>query len=170
MADNSPSTGASSCSIRSKHEDLTRFIESAVAHKDGDHCLIWPFGRMASGYGQMTWRGVKSYPHRVVCELAHGAPPDRNYQAAHDCGNGKHGCVNPHHLRWATAKENMADNIRHGKTVRGHRAPTVKLTESDVLQIKKDLPTVSGIELAQRYGVSRSAIHLIKKGRNWAWV
>jgi hypothetical protein len=48
---------------------------------------------------------------RVVCEEAYGPPPSLKHQAAHATPSGCFGdlCVAPHHLRWATNRENQAD-------------------------------------------------------------
>jgi hypothetical protein len=43
---------------------------------------------------------------RFVCTLAHGEPPTPTHQAAHECGNGHHNCINPKHLKWRTPLEN----------------------------------------------------------------
>jgi len=41
-----------------------------------------------------------------------------------------------------------------------------KLTAADVLEIRKRLMT--GVEYAKKYGVSKSAIYEIWRGKNWA--
>jgi hypothetical protein len=48
---------------------------------------------------------------RLVCAEAHGPPPSPKHQAAHATPDGCFGdlCVAPHHLRWATNRENQAD-------------------------------------------------------------
>jgi hypothetical protein len=56
--------------------------------------------------------------HRVMCEIAHGPKPAPGFVAAHTCGKGREGCVNPRHLRWASQKENMADKLLHGTSNR----------------------------------------------------
>lgn len=80
---------------------------------DGGECLRWPFHRDQSGYGRVRVMGKSMAASRFMCELVRGAPPSPEHQAAHSCGNGHLGCVNPRHLRWATPKENMEDLARH---------------------------------------------------------
>lgn len=33
-----------------------------------------------------------------MCELVYGKPPMPKHQAAHNCGKGNLGCINPKHL------------------------------------------------------------------------
>src|SRR5690606_12175061 len=84
-----------------------------VAHAgwlDHARCLKWPFGRSGHGYaGQATVDGVREAAYRHMCRLAHGNSPSSEHQAAHSCGKGHEGCINPNHLRWATPAENQSD-------------------------------------------------------------
>ena len=108
---------------RLKGEPL-RWIKEHVAY-EGDDCLIWLFARSNNGYGCLRTNGRKYYAHRLMCELAHGEPIGR-VDAAHSCGRGRDGCVNPKHLRWATRLENMQDSVALGAQSRGakHGAAT----------------------------------------------
>lgn len=94
--------------------DGLALLQSLVGH-DGDECITWPFSTNPQGYGQTYYCGEVMGAHRVMCILEHGAPPTPEHQAAHWCGRGRDGCINPKHLRWATAKENIADKFNlHG--------------------------------------------------------
>lgn len=86
-----------------------------------DECLIWPFHRMANGYGQASLGGKRMSASRAMCILVNGAPTDESLEAAHSCGKGNQGCVNPKHLRWATASENQRDRELHGTSNAGDR-------------------------------------------------
>lgn len=97
------------------------FLESARRY-DSDECLIWPFHRNDSGYPYITDGTKKKRVTRVLCEEANGATPSPQHEAAHSCGNGHLGCVNRHHLRWATHIENEKDKITHGTRL-GKRTP-----------------------------------------------
>lgn len=87
----------------------------------GSECLTWPFYRKNNGYGEATLDGKKSVASRVMCILAHGEPPTPKHEAAHSCGKGHEGCVNPNHLRWATASENQLEREAHGTSNAGDR-------------------------------------------------
>jgi hypothetical protein len=71
-------------------------------------------------------------------------------------------------LRWATRKENIADQIIHGTGVRGER--TSKLTEKDVIEIRKLASTMSQPAIADRFGVNSTTICRIVNYINWAWL
>lgn len=135
---------------------------------DGDECLIWPFQRYQdSGMPAVKYKGKQGQATRVMCELAHGKPPTPKHQAAHSCGKGHLGCINPNHLRWATAKENAADKVAHGTVVRGERMWQAKLNEAAVRTIRSLAGTVSQAELGRRFGVGQNAINKVLRGITW---
>lgn len=86
------------------------FLHSLVKHS-GEECVAWPYSRNPQGYGQTYYRAEVMGAHRVMCMLEYGGPPSDKHQAAHSCGKGHLGCVNPRHLRWATAQENIKDKF-----------------------------------------------------------
>ncbi|RVG88665.1 hypothetical protein CN177_13530 [Sinorhizobium meliloti] len=149
--------------------EARRFIDAVVLAHEGDGCLQWPFAT-GGGYAQIRINGKASPAYRLVCELAHGAPPSPEYEATHNCGRGNRGCVHPGHLEWKTHKENMADKILHGTHIRGERCGTSKLTESqarEVLRLKGSKPQR---EIAAEFGISRAAVGYIHRGARWAWL
>lgn len=87
----------------------------AILPYDGDDCLTWPYATDKDGYGLGELGGKIRRAHRYICMLAHGAPPTQRHQAAHSCGKGHLGCVNPRHLRWATNSENQLDRWAHAR-------------------------------------------------------
>lgn len=97
---------------------LERFLRDRASYT-GDDCLKWPFGDKGNGYGSLDFEGRKTTASNAMCTLAHGRRPSAKHEAAHSCGNGHLGCVNPRHLRWATRRENVHDAIRHGTQSRG---------------------------------------------------
>jgi hypothetical protein len=139
-------------------------------HKDydGDDCLRWPFSTLTNGYGTIqTKDGRKRIASRVMCEAAHGMPPKDDMQAAHSCGNGNKGCVNPRHLRWATVIDNCHDRYDHGTHLYGEKAPWSKLTEDQARMAKYDLAHLTAAEVANILGVKPTTIYCIRQGRNW---
>lgn len=135
----------------------------------GDDCLSWPFGRTPYGYGMLTDEGRQQGAHRWACEKVHGAPPTPDHHAAHTCGNGHEGCVNPRHLYWASPVENAEDRQCGPRAQRGETATKVKLTEAEVVEIYA-LRGGSDRAVARDYGVSRGAISHIWRGRSWSWL
>lgn len=142
-----------------------KFIEDVALKFTADECLIWPFGRISTGYGICG----QKLAHRIVCERVNGPPPSNIHEAAHSCGKGHLGCCNPKHLRWATPIENANDRYIHGTQHRGERTHGSVLTESDVLKIY-ELKGKNQTEIARMFGVSSSAISAIQNGRNWGWL
>jgi hypothetical protein len=139
---------------------------------DGEGCLEWPFGKMTTGYGSIAplekGKGKNTCSHIIMCQEAHGYKPSVRHQVAHSCGN--RGCVNPRHLRWATQSENEADKEIHGRLnyARGEAIGNAKLKSEDVLRIVKDAR--SGSQIAKEYGVDKTTILNIKRGRTWRWL
>ena len=146
-----------------------RWIAEHAAYQ-GDHCLQWPYERSRYGYGTVKHGGKKRVASRVMCELAHGLPPSDGYDAAHSCGNGHHGCMNPRHLSWKTRKENCVDTAEHGRAYRGERHGWAKLTEAEAREILRLGGTMKQEEIAQRFGVQGSLVSRILAGKRWGWL
>ncbi len=145
-----------------------RFIMEVAIHHVGNECLTWPYAK-GDGYGRVNVDGKKVVASRYICELAHGAPPTPEHDAAHSCGKGHLGCVAPGHLSWKTRAENFSDKLEHGTHNRGERNVGAKLSESDVREIRTQ-SELSQREMAERFGVSQSLISRIRSGCTWAWL
>lgn len=132
-------------------------------------CAIWPLFRDQNGYGRVGYNGDIYWAHRLSCILAHGDPPSDDHEAAHSCGNGKDGCVNPRHLSWQTRSRNQKDRREHGTKAVGVRRPSLrKLTPEKVDEIRKLRGTASQREIALRFGVSDATIRDIYSGKSWS--
>lgn len=156
--------------VHRKSQKTGAEIDRLVTH-EGDDCVQWPFYRDGNGYARVSVDGKHNYVHRLICERVHGPAPTPKHQAAHSCGKGHEGCVNPRHLRWATAKENVADRKVHGTQMYGEDAPRAKLSERDVRHIRRWLERgYSQPRVAKEFGVSVSVIHDITTGKSWGWL
>jgi hypothetical protein len=143
-----------------------KWIRDHQNYQHKDWCLMWPFYRLR-GYGSFGYLGKSYYAHRFMCELIHGKPPTDKHQAAHSCGNGHLGCVNPHHLSWKTQSENQLDCRDHGtqgKNLDGNRG---RLTPelADEIRAMKGIKTQW--QLAEEYRISESTISDIWLNRTW---
>jgi len=140
----------------------------------GDECLKWPFDTSAYGYGVVKQDGKKRVASRVMCEVAHGLPPrGKIMDAAHSCGNGHLGCVNPKHLRWATRAENAADKKVHGTHREGEKTNFASITEAQaelIIKIAMSGSHTPQKEIADRVGVSVSIVGKILRGERWKFV
>lgn len=137
------------------------FIERLLVEKHTG-CVIWPFATTNGGYASASLDGKPVVVSRLICGLVNGDPPHVGMEAAHRCGNGAIGCVNPMCLYWATKAENNADKIRHGRAPAGENHWRCKLTDSQVAAIRSDtrLSTV----VAAEYGISRVHVSRIRSG------
>ena len=155
---------------RASKGDLLKFLEN---HRDyeGVACLLWPYSRNNHGYGQVRNEGVRKYAHVLMLEMTAGPKPTQRHEAAHSCGQGHKGCVNPKHLRWATHSENCMDRIQHGTHCRGDRAHAVKLTEAQVREIRELIAQgMRQREIAELYGITQTNVSHINIGRSWNWL
>lgn len=148
---------------------IGRWKESRIGFVDDlmsaetDSCITWPFRRDRNGYGLITVRNKTKSSHRFVCETMWGSPPSRIHQAAHSCGNGHLGCVNPRHLRWATPSENQSDKVRHGTS-------KSLLSDDDVRLIRSLKGVLPRAEIASQFGVNRATVYRIQAGERRAAV
>lgn len=155
--------------------EIQKFYEEVVLPYQGDDCLIWPYTRSIPGYGQMAFKGRRHNVSRLACMHHHGPPPTDTHQAAHNCGGGRNGCVNPKHVEWKTPSENMADKVIHGTDNRGEKNYRSKLTKELVLEIVRlkdvDIKLRGGQKaIAKRYGIDQSTVSDLWTGRRWAWL
>lgn len=130
----------------------------------GDDCLKWPFPYEKSGYGKATFNGLNTTASRIMCELVNGPTPDEKFDAAHSCGNGHLGCLNPKHIRWASKKDNQNDRIHHGTSNRGIGR---KLKAEDVREIRSLHGTDGPTSVGRKYGISKTAVMMIWNRKNW---
>lgn len=140
----------------------------------GDGCLSWPFHVGKDGYGRAHYpaAGPLTTASRLMCLTAHGEAPSPRHEAAHRCGKGNRGCVNPRHLYWALPVTNHADRIEHGTTNRGERQGQSRLTERQVREIRRLLGAGSMTlqQIGDLFGVHYSHVGHIKSGRAWGWL
>lgn len=145
------------------------FIEMALEY-EGDECLLFPFNRSKDGYARAEIGGKFVYVSRFICEEYRGSPPTPKHQAAHNCGQGRQGCITKRHLVWKTSAENIADKRLHGTALIGSRHHQAKLDEERVREIRRLRGCMKLPDIAALYGVSRSTISDILYGKTWLHV
>lgn len=141
-----------------------RFLRDRV-NFPGDECLIWPMFRNPNGYGQFSVDGVLGWTHRFMCKLAHGEPPTPEHEAAHSCGKGHEGCVNPRHLSWKTISENIKDRKRHGTKPDHNWRFAGRLEREQVDEIRSLKGKETQVSIAARFGISAPTVRDIQLGR-----
>jgi hypothetical protein len=154
--------------FRARVSEGRAFMNQSLSMKT-DECIMWPFGTMARR-ARIQIEGVDYNVSRLICEKVYGPPPTGSHEAAHSCGKGHLGCINWKHLRWATHAENEADKFIHGTSIRGDNNGSAKLTEQDVIEIRKLANTMSKPALARRFGVNSTTISGIVNYDGWSWV
>lgn len=117
------------------------------------------------------WRdGVKRNRkvHRLVLEAFVGPCPD-GMECRHLDGNPTNNKLD--NLVWGTSKENEADKLLHGTDNRGERQGGSKLTEAEVIEIRRLRASgTTGQAIADKYGINQHHVSHICLGRRWAHV
>jgi hypothetical protein len=125
------------------------------------------------GYCYVSLRGAtgerKSFAvHSLVLEAFVCSRP-AGKQCAHGDGNPGNNAVE--NLRWASAKENIADRATHGRTAIGEANAATKLDRFSVRTIKQLKGTgVSAYAVARLACVAVKTIERIWKGETWKHV
>lgn len=142
-----------------------KYLLSCSRANNKTRCIEWQKGRHPAGYGIIRFRNNDWSTHRVSWVLNNGEIPT-GLHVCHQCDNPP--CINPDHLFLGTMADNMRDMANKGRAKRGEQHHWVKLTEKDVLAIRK----MSGlrIEIAKKFNVCPANITAIKKRRSWAWL
>lgn len=141
-----------------------RFLRGLITHQ-GDDCVIYPLSRNLNGHGACAINGKRHLAHRLMCEMAYGPPPTPKHEAAHSCGRGHDGCVNPRHLSWKTRAENQADRYIHNR--KPQRRYTRKLSNDQIDEIRALGGKKTNTEIAVMFGVTRQNIRQILLGQIW---
>ena len=144
-----------------------RFWEK-VDIRSEDECWEWKGSRHWKWkYGHFKLNGKTISSHKVFYEMSKGKIPE-GLLVLHKCDNPP--CVNPNHLFLGTNDDNMKDMATKGRSAdnQGSKNPKAKLTENDVIQIRKlHKEGVSGAELGRLFGVVKETIYDICSGKRW---
>ena len=116
-------------------------------------CWIWQLATDEDGYGKTTLNGVPQMAHRVYYERYVGPIPN-GLLLDHLCR--VRCCVNPEHLEPVDTLENT------------RRGLNCKITPDDALAIRElHEQGLNYPQIALRYGLTKSAIYMIVKGKVW---
>lgn len=111
--------------------------------------------------------GTSVGAHRFSLWWTTGRPSSPRLLAAHSCRN-RH-CVAPAHLRWATYRDNSADQLRDGTRVEGELIGNHRLSPAEVRQIRdlSKFGAFSQRKLARLYGISQTNVGKIVRAETW---
>lgn len=104
--------------------------------------------------------------HVLVAQVFLGPAPFAGAIVAHNDGDKENCRVD--NLRWASARENQHDAIRHSRRPRGSKVYGAKLKEEQIAQIRARLESGESYpRIAGDYSVSVSTIYLIRHRKIW---
>lgn len=145
-----------------------RYAVSNLGRVRGPHGLLKPIrnnmGRLCFTAFTKKGRRKQFRIHREVLRSHKGPRP--GYFALHSDGN----CLNNElsNLRWGTHTDNMRDKFRHGTAAIGEQNPFARLTEVAVRRIRSS--GESSAYLAREFGVDKSTVQLVRRGKTWRHV
>lgn len=159
-------TGSKATQFKKLEIPLQERFDASYIPEPMSGCWLWLENVDNKNYGRITTKGKMSLAHRVSWMLQHGKLPE--LFVLHHCDNSF--CVNPDHLYEGTQKQNVADCVRRNRknAAKGENHAGTKLFEADVFAIRADNRAQSAI--AKHYGISQSAVSLIKTKKNWGHI
>lgn len=147
-----------------KHKDW-KVLSTSNQRKDG------------TGYHYFRFKGddnqlrTKSVHRLVALAFVSKASPDHDFVCHKDFNKGNNKVDN---LEWVTRSELVKHNQKNPKVISGHKRTLglvrrAKLTESDVIRLKKKLKRgKTKIQmLAKEFGITEVQVNRIRKGENW---
>lgn len=175
-------------------EEIDKFWSRVDRSGGPDACWPWTGGRYSTGYGRMSMGRKKTGAHRLAWAIANGPIPD-GLVICHTCDNPP--CCNPAHLWAGTNQDNTADRVAKGRSAHGEKAwaknpvrgddhwtrreperacrgalnGKALITEDDVRAIRARHAAGERLQaIADDYRLTKQAIWLIVKRKNWAHV
>jgi hypothetical protein len=100
--------------------------------------------------------------HLQVLRAFVGEPPV-GHEGCHNDGDKANNRLS--NLRWDTRRNNHQDKYAHGTMSRGEKHPFAKLTEAAVRRLRSG--ESSAKEIAEEFGMDRSAVNSVKRGEKW---
>lgn len=131
-------------------------------------CWLFSGSVCQRGYGRIGVGHVPRLVHRVVYAEVVGPIPD-GMEVCHRCDTPA--CVNPAHLFLGTHAENLGDMKLKGRAARGEKSGTGRLSESDVLEIRRLISDGADRgEVADAFEISCGHVRQIVTRIRWAHV
>lgn len=170
-----PQFCSTSCRVSARKKLATDSLSSRfwqrVDKRSEDECWPWTGRFAANGYGVFDHSNRPNVASRFSYELSNGPIGDAEKFVCHKCDNPK--CVNPSHLWLGTHQQNMDDAKNKGRTAKGNglRGSSVNTSKLDAAKVREiKVSTTPAKTLARKFGVSKTAIYMIRNGKNWGWL
>lgn len=141
---------------------FTRVQEGRVKSTRARAAYGYPLVNLSRGAVKRAWP-----VHRLVCEAFHGRRPSESHQVAHYDGNPTNNHID--NLRWATAKENTEDQIRHGTLVVGTLNGMSKLSPAAarIVRAMDRSGNYTRVEIGRMFGVTPGCVYCVCAGKTW---
>ena len=143
-----------------------RFWKNVDRQEGG--CWVWTAAKASTGYG--CFHDKRPYRTHRYSWLIHNGPIPAGLLVLHKCDNRL--CINPDHLFLGTHAENSQDMVNKGRSKgpnnAGEKHGESKLTDAAVREIRES--PLKGRELAAKFGVSESAVSMVRRGKSWTHV
>lgn len=148
-----------------------------------EECWPWTAVIQTNGYGKTTLDGRRQLgAHVAVWMLANGCDDPPSLCVLHLCDT--RACCNPAHLMLGTHAENMRQMVERGRSLcgerhysmirpdvvrRGERHPGAKLSDADVLEIRRRYASgeTNFTHLGRDYGIWGTQVRDIVRYRRW---
>lgn len=146
-----------------------RLFDAKWTPEPNSGCHLWLGGANEHGYG-VFWNGERLEKAHRFAKRASGALVPDDADVCHKCD--VPACVNAAHTYVGTVFTNMADALDRGR----HKHPAhcgeahyaAKLSEADVSEIRARAAAGElHRDIAADFGVHKSLISHIKRGKNW---
>ncbi len=149
----------------------SRAVEFALlADLETDEHVLWPYA-LKVGYGAVQYDGSVQYTHRLALQRREPIHDGRNFACHRPTLNCPRACMNYRHLYWGSFAQNMADMVTDGRSTKGERHGSHRLTEGDVRTVRAHWSSgLTAAEIAPMFGVTRQCISNIVHGYTWAWL
>lgn len=134
--------------------------------------VVLRLGTDSRGYDKIEMytlgKRVTRKVHGLVLAAFHGPCPP-GMEGSHV--NGKSDDNRADNLTWEAHAENNARKITHGTEQRGERGNGARLTEVEVLRIRRECRKYGDqMRLSRELGISVKTVHSALRGGNWAHV
>lgn len=176
-------------------ESKKQIFLSRIDVRGPDECWPWTHGKFASGYGAYS---IKHSPFKAprIMHFIHTGQDPLELNVLHHCDNPP--CCNPRHLFLGSHADNVKDRDQKGRTAsgdrsgsilhperlargdknwkhnhpetaRGERNPKHKLTEQEVLEIRRTYVKKYGTQkqFASKYGIDVLTLQRILNRERW---
>ena len=128
-------------------------------------CWLWNAGQDRLGYGKFLFYGKHQSASRTSW-MIHVGPIPQRLCVLHRCD--VRACVNPSHLFLGTVKDNATDMVAKGRSTCGERNAGCKISEPDVLAIRKMHGRVTNVVIGKRFGITNTQVRKIANGCKWS--